>query len=916
MSTDKPIYKSLSAIILQSRITILILIAFIVGLLFLLKVSYDHSKSNLLDHYENIFSQRATILDNSIGEVVEHLKRMKSVSDECFKIPDDSIMASSVYESFKKQVTYNDNKKFFLWRTEQNYSGLNVFSNIAGKKLIKDPQYLKTIIMSLRIQEVQRSFHENCPNTALSYYISNEQYFTQIYPPIPLSEMVEEVDSFPDFIDKAYEVYHEFLDPLKNPEYKHFWTRPYIDRAGNGMMVTCAVPIVSKGKILGVLGADILLGFLNKHTKHNAELPGHFQLVSEYGDIISKTDLIYNKEDELQNDTSLIIDKKEHDEVQWRKDAKGNYYLAEHLNSAPWSYIAELDNRTIFQSTLSSIKVDILIIFVILITIPFLFYYIKKKIVLPGLKAEIDLQELNSKLESTVHERTKQLIQREENLKITLNSIADAVISTDINGTILGINPVASYLLGIAKEEAVGKSSDEIFNIFDPDTLKKLPSPIQNVLKTEEPYSINKGTLLKTIDGNEYLISDTCAPIISGEKEMVGTILVFRDVSDEIRMEKQLIHNRKMDAIGQLAGGISHDFNNMIGGILGAAELIKRSGEIDSDENSELINIIIETSKRSSELVAKLLAFSRKESFTLTGIDIHKVLDDTISILKRTIDKQINIVVDMQAENLSVFGDNAALQNSFMNIGINASQVMKEGGELEFSTKNLEIDELYCHASSFNLIPGTYIQIAIRDNGTGISKNVITKIFDPFFTTKDEGEGTGLGLAAVYGTVKSHKGEILVESDLGIGTTFFILLPCSDTKIKLEKKDERIITGKGNILLIDDEKIIRVTVKNVLKKLGYTAIIAKTPSEGLSIFKEKHSEIDLVISDMIMPEMNGSTLFYKFKEIDSKCPFIILSGFTRDQSVLSLQEDGLSGFIKKPFSISEMSRVIQKVLSS
>lgn len=914
MTSQRLINKSLSVIALQSRITVVVLTGFILGLLFMLKVSYNHAKSNLLENYKNNFLQRTTILDNSIGNVVAHINRMKSVSDETYRIHDDSIDVFSMHQTFLRRVSKNEKKGYYIWMLGNDYTGVDVYSTIAGKELEMSPHYLKTMMMSLRLQEVQRSYHSNSTNVVLSYYISEKQLLTQIYPPIPFDEIITDTVPFSTFISKAYEVYHEFLTVENNPDKRLFWTRPYIDRAGNGMMVTCAVPIVYNGEPLGVVGADVLLDFLNSHTQSTNELPGRFQLASQHGDIISQTDLVYTKEDELLKTSNSKSGDSSNHKYDWSVTKSGDYYLSKSLTNAPWEYRVELERGQVFLTTIDSIKAIILLVALILFIIPILFLYIKRKLIVPGIKAERELEQLNQELESTVQERTRQLRHREENLKITLNSIADAVLSTDMNGTVLGINPVAESLLGISSEAAIGKNADDIFCIFDAKTKTRLESPIRIVLESGRIYSIEKGTLLRAKDDLEYLIADSCAPIMSVDNVMVGTILVFRDVSDELRLEAELHHHSKMDAIGQLAGGISHDFNNMIGGILGAAELLKSSGEIVDDENVELVDIIIETSKRSSELTSKLLAFSRKGSIASTIIDLHKVLKNSVSILSRTIDKRITIVTHFDADTVSIIGDNSALQNSFMNIGINASHVMTEGGILEFTTENIELDNEYCEVSPFILYPGSYVKVSIRDTGTGIPEELLQKVFDPFFTTKKEGEGTGLGLAAVYGTVKTHKGEISVESTPGIGTTFHILLPCSEITLVDDKREAAIVKGKGNVLFIDDEKILRITGKKMLEELGYTVILAESATEGLHLFQDQHSSIDLVISDLIMPEMNGSTLFYKFKEINPDCPFIIASGFTKNESIAALKKDGLRGFLNKPFSISEISVLLARVL--
>ena len=240
---------------------------------------------------------------------------------------------------------------------------------------------------------------------------------------------------------------------------------------------------------------------------------------------------------------------------------------------------------------------------------------------------------------------------------------------------------------------------------------------------------------------------------------------------------------------------------------------------------------------------------------------------------------------------------------------------MPDGGKLEIETRNITLDKNYCNASPFDISEGDYIEIKVRDTGCGIPQENLSKIFEPFFTTKKQGEGTGLGLASVFGTIQDHHGAINVYSELGTGTVFHLYLPCSVEVVKKEVHTEVVsFQGSGQILLVDDEELIRATGKYILKNLGYTVTLAKDGLEAVEIFEKQHSEIDLVIMDMIMPKMNGSDAFWKMKAIDEKCKVIISSGFTKDESLSELKKAGLAGFIQKPFRVAELSALLDNVL--
>jgi len=488
-----------------------------------------------------------------------------------------------------------------------------------------------------------------------------------------------------------------------------------------------------------------------------------------------------------------------------------------------------------------------------------------------------------------------------------IDSMPSILIGVDSNEVITQWNLEAEKTTGLSKKETIGTPLSQ--------AIPRLSSEIEHIrdsIKTRK--KINKSKV-PFVQKNKTIYEDiTIYPLVANGVE--GSVIRIDDVTKEYEREQQLNQSKKMDAIGQLAGGVAHDFNNMLAAIMGAAQLLQYS-DYNLDENGiSYIDMIMKSSQRAADLTAKLLAFGRKGKVTSTIIDIHKIIDDTVTIFERTIDKKITILSSKEAKICTVVGDNSALQNALLNLGINASHAMLNGGELLIKTRNILLNEHYCEISPFKIEPGEFIEIEVRDTGTGISPANLIKIFDPFFTTKESGKGTGLGLASVYGTIQDHHGVITVSSGLNKGTSFHILIPCSQNDVVLEDENKVVLSGSGQILMVDDEEIIRITGKHTLERMEYKVLLAKDGSEAVKVFKEKHSEIDLVIMDMIMPEMNGSEAFYKMKEIDENCKVIISSGFTKDENLNELKKAGLLGFIQKPFRDYELSKLIAKVMNN
>jgi two-component system cell cycle sensor histidine kinase/response regulator CckA len=507
-----------------------------------------------------------------------------------------------------------------------------------------------------------------------------------------------------------------------------------------------------------------------------------------------------------------------------------------------------------------------------------------------------------------------ELKKSEANLQITIESLGDGVISTDKNGKIIQCNPVAQNLIGRNLSEVSGKPLDEVFVLKDFNTSEPVTVPISDVIKNGKKLFL-KEKILVSKDGSEYIINDSLAPIINRDAEVTGVVIVFRDVTMESKIQEQLLHSRKMDAVGQLAAGVAHDFNNMLTGILGSAEVLKIRQK--GSENQHLIDNIIDAAKRSADLTDRLLGFSRKKARENVEIDVHQVIDKCIAILTRTINKKIVIKNECYSIRSHVWGDPSEIENIFLNLGINSADAMLSGGILSFITEEIELTEETVQNYPFGVSPGAYISIKVVDTGTGIPPQFLEKIFEPFFTTKDEGKGTGLGLAAVYSGTRANNGTVTVHSKPGVGTEFQLFFPIFGTESwdpYVDGNRTRIVYGEGRILLIDDEDVVRAATIELLSEIGYKVVAISDPQIGLQIFQERADYFDMVIIDMIMPDMSGRDLFHSLKKISPSIPVVLISGYHKSEDLQIITENGLHGYLSKPYDLQNLSQFVADVL--
>lgn len=517
----------------------------------------------------------------------------------------------------------------------------------------------------------------------------------------------------------------------------------------------------------------------------------------------------------------------------------------------------------------------------------------------------------------SMRRRTEQALRdSEENLEITLNSIGDGVIAVDAHGVTTRMNPVAETLTGWSRRCAIGRPLSETFRLLDGESRTPIESPADRVLATGEVLMFSDSTVLISRDGKERQIADSGAPIRDRYGAIVGVVIVFRDVSEDYALKAQLQQARKMEAIGELAGGVAHDFNNLLTGILGNAELLAADMEEGSDAH-EQARSIVKAADRATDLTHQLLAFSRKGRMRTTDVDMNDVVREAIALLSRTIDPRITLAEDLRADAAVVRADASQLQNAILNLGINARDAMPDGGTLTFASRIVHLEPEYCRLHAEPLEPGPYVELSVSDTGHGMSREVQERIFEPFFTTKEQGKGTGLGLAGVYGCVRSHHGLIHVHSEEGLGSTFRVLLP----RTVAHPSPHHTLTlgespkGQGHVLVIDDEPVIRGLAVRALRRLGYTVSTCADGEEGVAFFREHHTRIDVVLLDLVMPRLSGVDAFRAIQAIDASVPVIIASGFSHHAATDEVMALGASGFLHKPFRIDELGQMVADCLA-
>ncbi len=504
-----------------------------------------------------------------------------------------------------------------------------------------------------------------------------------------------------------------------------------------------------------------------------------------------------------------------------------------------------------------------------------------------------------------------------ERLNATLISIGDGVITTDTTGKIILINKTAEVLTGWKQKEAVGALLDNIFHIVNRETHKICENPAKRILDTNNQIIEERhNTLLVTKEGFERLIDFSGVPILSKEYDILGTVLAFRDVTEHKKLEDKVAKSSNFASLGLLAGGLAHDFNNILTVIVGNINLAMLSIKDDKSALETLSNAE-HASLQARDLTQQLLVFSKGGAPIKETVSIAEIIKESMRFILRG--SKVKCAYDINDDLWAVDVDKGQMNQIFNNLTINALQAMPDGGQLEIQAKNRNIwDEN--GEWGFILPKGKYVKISFKDSGVGISEDNLKKIFDPYFTSKEK--GNGLGLATTCSIVKKHGGFINVESELGKGTTFFIYVPASTKDIMLKKEVKGAIAYSNGekVLLMDDEEVIREIGKRILEYLKYEVVIAndgKDAIEKYKIAKEYNKPFDAIILDLtVSGHMGGAEAIKEIVNIDHGVKAIVSGGVPTDPVLVNFKEYGFKDAISKPYNIEKLSNVLHNVVTS
>jgi PAS domain S-box-containing protein len=499
------------------------------------------------------------------------------------------------------------------------------------------------------------------------------------------------------------------------------------------------------------------------------------------------------------------------------------------------------------------------------------------------------------------------LQQSEERYRSLVENTMDGIYIAEVpTGKFLFLNQRACELFGYSQKDGLKLT---IWDVISPDGHETAKKRIKTWLERPDLKLDSVFYTVSRRDGSKFLAEVSSSIVIYKGKQVIqGTV---RDITEKQSLQNQLQQAQRLESIGTLAGGIAHDFNNILTGIQGQASLMLLNTTATHPFNENLKDILGFV-KRAVDLTRQMLDFARGGKYEVRPTQLNHLLERSASMFGRT-RKEIKIHLNMQDELWITEVDQRQIEQVLLNLYVNAWQAMPDGGNLFLQTENFIIDDNYI--KSFQVKPGRYVRVSVTDTGIGMDKTTQQKIFDPFFTTKEMGRGTGLGLASAYGIVKNHDGIINVYSEPGQGTTFCIYLPASDREMVEEtSRPVALSKGEGTLLLVDDEKFILDVGKQMLQSLGYRVYVAGNGKTAVEIYRKNQKDIQMVILDMVMPEMNGVKTFDQLKKLNPDLKVLLASGYSINRDVTELLDRGCRGFIQKPFDIWQLSKKVNDIL--
>lgn len=501
----------------------------------------------------------------------------------------------------------------------------------------------------------------------------------------------------------------------------------------------------------------------------------------------------------------------------------------------------------------------------------------------------------------------EQLKASEEKYRSIFENVSVGLYQTTPDGRVLTANPALVRMLGY-------ESLEDLLAVDIPRDLYLDPAARMKNLEVLHRTGRLDGVelRLRRKDGREIVVLESTRAVTDAAGRVLYYEGTLMDITEKKLLEQQLLQAQKMKSIGTLAGGIAHDFNNLLTGILGYTSLILSQTQ-PTDRHYQNLLIIEQSARRAAELTEKLLAFSRQKMTQLKPTNLNTVVDETVSLLRHSLDASIEIEVKKEPTLWTTEVDAAQIQQVLMNLCVNARDAMPEGGWLRIETANVVLDDAACQ--SHEVSPGPFVRLTVSDTGVGIAPQDLPRIFDPFFSTKEVNKGTGLGLATSYGIVKTHRGFIQVESQPGQGARFSVYLPAMRTSVAApQPAPARTAQGRRTILVVDDEAIVRQLAKAILERQGYMVLTADSGHQALQLYQQQGDQIDLIILDLTMPKMSGRVCYQELHKLNPQVKVILSSGYSADEAVQDMLNEGALSFIQKPYRVEDLTRAVQEVL--
>ncbi len=486
-------------------------------------------------------------------------------------------------------------------------------------------------------------------------------------------------------------------------------------------------------------------------------------------------------------------------------------------------------------------------------------------------------------------------------LSVMLEGVAEGLIATDLKGRVCFINPAAEEITGWSHATVMGKPANDILRFSDEKTREGLDDPLAKSLRDGKVLALGSHVLLTTREGAETPVEANASPIRDADGKLRGAVMLFRDISRHRQMTDLASHSQKMEAVGRLASGVAGDFNNLLTVMTGYSELM-RAELAPGNPLRRFADEIQLASERAAGLTRQLLAFSRGQAAQPRLLDINAVITNMDTLLRRLLGERIEVVILPGPALGRVKCDPGQIEQIVVNLAMNSRDAMPDGGKFVVETAGIDLEEGE-ESRRIGVDPGAYVMMAVSDTGCGMDADTRARLFEPFFTTKGLGKGTGLGLSIVYGIVKQNQGQITVYSQPGSGTIFEIYLPRSRDQAEATPRGKPTQPGKGSetILLVEDEDGVRKLCSAVLQSNGYTVLEAADGVAGLALYEKNAAQIDLLLTDVVMPRMNGFELAERVGAKDTRVSILYMSGY-RDHPVSPSGRDAHWAFLHKPFT--------------